>query len=45
MWCVRLSDSQREALRELLGEQKELTGSQSGAGFYTYEPKPAQAQG
>jgi hypothetical protein len=31
MWCVRLSDSQREALRELLGEQAELTGAQQGA--------------
>ena len=24
MWCVRLSDSQREALRELINEQDEL---------------------
>ena len=31
MWCARLSDSQREALRELLGEQDELTGAQQGA--------------
>jgi hypothetical protein len=31
MWCVRLSDSQREALHELLGEQGELTGAQQGA--------------
>ena len=31
MWCVRLSDSQREALRELLGGHGELTGAQQGA--------------
>ena len=24
MWCVRLSDSQRESLRELINEQEEL---------------------
>jgi hypothetical protein len=24
MWCVRLSDSQRESLRELINEQDEL---------------------
>jgi hypothetical protein len=31
MWCVKLSDSQREALSELLAEQEELTGAQQGA--------------
>jgi hypothetical protein len=31
MWSVRLSDSQREAIRELLGEQEELTAAQQGA--------------
>jgi hypothetical protein len=31
MWCVRLSDSQRDALRELLSEQEDLTASQQGA--------------
>jgi hypothetical protein len=31
MWCVRLSDSQRDALRELIGEQEELAASLQGA--------------
>ena len=31
MWSVKLSDSQREAIRELLGEQEELTAAQQGA--------------
>ena len=31
MWSVRLSDSQRDAIRELLGEQEELSAAQQGA--------------
>ena len=31
MWCVRLSDSQREALRELINEQEELPPAFEGA--------------
>ena len=31
MWSMRLSDSQREALREVLGEQEELSAAQQGA--------------
>ena len=31
MWSVRFSDSQRDALRELLGEREELTAAQQGA--------------
>ena len=31
MWCVKLSDSQRDALRSLIGVQGELGTSLSGA--------------
>ena len=31
MWCVRLSDSQRVALRELMKEQAELPSAVAGA--------------
>jgi hypothetical protein len=31
MWCVRLSDSQRESLRELINEQEELATALQGA--------------
>ena len=31
MWCVKVSDSQRDALRALLGAQGELGPSLSGA--------------
>jgi hypothetical protein len=31
MWCVRLSDSQRDSLRELINEQEELPTALQGA--------------
>jgi hypothetical protein len=31
MWCVRLSDSQRDSLRELINEQEELATALQGA--------------
>jgi hypothetical protein len=31
MWCVRLSDSQRDALRELINEQEEVPTALEGA--------------
>jgi hypothetical protein len=31
MWCVRLSDSQRDSLRELINEQEELGTALQGA--------------
>ena len=31
MWCLRLSDSQRDAMRELIKEQGELSSALTGA--------------